>query len=459
MEWPKRALLGLRLVKQLALGRRHDNALRRVVAPLSLYLSLPDRNSPAVMVLCTEATIKSSVLIVGQYVPTSGLTSVLEYLIGHLNHCFRISLIGLNYRGPRLDRGARIYPDLLSGRENADPRRTNLEAVFEAENPDIVLLFNEVAYQALCFRRVQAAAGQCRKIVTYTAVDGEVVKAELFSGLSVADRCVFFSEFGQRQAARHIAASRLAIIPHGVDTALFYPYPGSVEAQFEGDCRRSVRRVLFSKRPDLIDAFIVLNANRPWPRKRIDLTMEGFALFARDKPANVKLFLHHPRTDDRERARILRMGRNLGISERLLLNPIISGKSEVSIENLNLLYNACDIGVNTAMGEGWGLVSFEHAATGAPQIVPRHSACADIWEGAAEFLEPVDDNVFLFASHYRLKTVAAEDLAGKLEKLYCELDYRRSMANSAYHRVTLPKYQWASIAAQWEALFTSLVRS
>jgi glycosyltransferase involved in cell wall biosynthesis len=382
-----------------------------------------------------------------------------EYLIDHLKQCFRISLIGLFYSGQPFDRGVRIYPDVLNGRENADPRRTNLKAVFEAENPDIVLLFNDISSQALCLRRVRAAAGQCRKLVTYTAVDGEVVKDELFSGLSGADHCVFFSEFGQRQAATYIAASRLAIIPHGIDMALFYPYPGSVDAQFEGDCRRSVRRVLFSKRPDLIDAFIVLNANRPWLRKRVDLTMEGFALFARDKPANVKLFLHHPRTDDHERARILRMGRNLGVSERLLLNPIIGGKSEVSVENLNLLYNACDIGVNTAMGEGWGLVSFEHAATGAPQIIPRHSACADIWEGAAEFLEPVDDDVFLFAPHCRLKTVAAEDLAGKLEKLYRGLDYRRSMANSAYQRVTLPKYQWASIARQWEALFTSLVRS
>jgi glycosyltransferase involved in cell wall biosynthesis len=459
MEWPKRALHGLRLVKQLALRRRHDNTLGRVVVPLSLYLSLPAQSFAAVMALCTGATIKSSILIVGQYVPTSGLTSVLEYLIGHLKHCFRISLIGLYYRGQRLNGGARIYPDVLSDRENADPRRTNLEAVFEAENPDIVFLFNDVSSQAFCLRRVRAAAGQCRKIVTYTAVDGEVVKDELFSGLSGADRCVFFSEFGKRQAARYIAASRLGIIPHGVDTALFYPYPGSVDAQFEGDCRRSVRRVLFSKRPDLIDAFIVLNANRPWLRKRVDLTMEGFALFARDKPANVKLFLHHPRTNDRERARILRMGRNLGISERLLLNPIVGGKSEVSVENLNLLYNACDIGVNTAMGEGWGLVSFEHAATGAPQIIPRHSACADIWEEAAEFLEPVDDDVFLFSAHCRLKTVAAEDLSVKLEKLYRERDYRCSMATSAYHRVTQPKYQWASIAKQWEALFTSLVRS
>jgi D-inositol-3-phosphate glycosyltransferase len=410
------------------------------------------------MLLCNRPAGNLSILMVGQYVPTSGLTSVLEYLIGHLKHCFRISLIGLNYHGPRLDMGARVYPDVLTERGSAGFGNNNLEALFEAGKPDIVFLFNDVSNQAACLKQIQAAAGKRRKIVTYTAVDGEVVEGELFSGLSGADRCVFFSEFGGRQAGRHIDPSRLAIIPHGVDTALFYPYSGSVEAQFEGEGRRSVRRVLFSKRPDLLDAFIVLNANRPWSRKRVDLTMKGFALFAHDKPANVKLFLHHARTDDRERAKILRIANNLGISERLILNPIIDGKSEVPVEELNLLYNACDVGVNTAMGEGWGLVSFEHAATGAPQIIPRHSACCDVWDGAVEFLDPVDDDVFLFAPHCRLKTVAAEDLAGKLERLYREPEYRCCMAKSAYHRATLPKYQWALIARQWEALFNSLVR-
>ena len=51
-------------------------------------------------------------------------------------------------------------------------------------------------------------------------------------------------------------------------------------------------------------------------------------------------------------------------------------------EMLNKIYNAVDVGINTADGEGWGLVSFEHAACARPQIVPNHTACADIWEGA-----------------------------------------------------------------------------
>jgi len=31
---------------------------------------------------------------------------------------------------------------------------------------------------------------------------------------------------------------------------------------------------------------------------------------------------------------------------------------------LNIVYNACDIGINTSVREGWGLVSFEHGGYG-----------------------------------------------------------------------------------------------
>lgn len=55
----------------------------------------------------------------------------------------------------------------------------------------------------------------------------------------------------------------------------------------------------------------------------------------------------------------------------------------IADEELNRLYNACALGVNTALGEGFGLVSFEHAATGVPQVVPDHAAMAELWGDAA----------------------------------------------------------------------------
>jgi glycosyltransferase involved in cell wall biosynthesis len=43
----------------------------------------------------------------------------------------------------------------------------------------------------------------------------------------------------------------------------------------------------------------------------------------------------------------------------------------MSDRDINILYNACDIGINTCDGEGFGLCQFEHAALGCPQVAPK----------------------------------------------------------------------------------------
>ena len=57
---------------------------------------------------------------------------------------------------------------------------------------------------------------------------------------------------------------------------------------------------MFAGLPDPENAFIVLNASRFDQRKRIDLTVEGFARFAAGKPANVRPRLHHAILGDAE---------------------------------------------------------------------------------------------------------------------------------------------------------------
>ena len=393
--------------------------------------------------------------MVGQYVPSSGLTGVLELLISHLKSDCEISVIGLFYKGPEFKGDACIYPDLAAGFQ-ADGSNPDLGRILRAARPAVIILLHDIGNQVRYLAQLRSNAPDC-KIITCTTVDGFVVHNRIFLELGNADRCVFFCDFARSQAEGLIPRENLSVIPAGVDAKAFYPCRGSVEAQFQEGGRRYAREKLFPNDPDLHDGFLILNANQPWIRKRIDLTIEGFALFARDKPANVRLVLHHARRNETQRDEDLRLAKRFDVVDRLFLTPMVEGKSVLSLEKLNLLYNACDIGVNTAMGEGWGLVNFEHAATGAAQILPRHSACAEIWEGAVDFLEPVDKQQFLFAPHCELQPVAAEDLAQKLEKLYHDEDYRCEMAIAAYQRVTLPKYDWRNIAKEWVTLFRSVL--
>jgi glycosyltransferase involved in cell wall biosynthesis len=221
----------------------------------------------------------------------------------------------------------------------------------------------------------------------------------------------------------------------------------------ERDGRLAAKRLLFPGDLGLEDSFVVLNANRAQPRKRIDLTLKGFAMFAKDKPEGVKLVLHHAVAFGEERAEVSRQAGALGIAERVTVGPVEG--AGMSDEDLNLLYNACDVGINTSMGEGWGLVSFEHAATGAAQIVPRHTACAELWDGAAEVVEPVNAYVPDFGL-LEMQEVAPEGVALALEHLYADRSYRLDMSKKAYRNATRPAYRWEHIAAQWGRLFKEM---
>jgi glycosyltransferase involved in cell wall biosynthesis len=58
----------------------------------------------------------------------------------------------------------------------------------------------------------------------------------------------------------------------------------------------------------------------------------------------------------------------------------------LSDRDINLLYNACDIGLNTCEGEGFGLCQFEHLALMKPQVAPAVG-------GFREFLNPQNSAV------------------------------------------------------------------
>jgi D-inositol-3-phosphate glycosyltransferase len=124
---------------------------------------------------------------------------------------------------------------------------------------------------------------------------------------------------------------------------------------------------------------------------------------------------------------------------------------------LNLLYNACDVGINTSMGEGWGLVSFEHGAAGAAQIVPDHSACAEVWNGRAEMIPPARRYRPEF-SVFEMGEVSAEGVAQALNNLYGNPQRRQQLAQAAYQAALNPEYSWDAVAGRFDGLFAELAQ-
>jgi len=160
------------------------------------------------------------------------------------------------------------------------------------------------------------------------------------------------------------------VFPHGFDHELYYPIP------------RKTARIFFNL-PD--DAFVILNLNRNQPRKRWDHTMIAFAELTAelykytqanpgkqfrsirlmvgttlDGPWDIKEVYQHE---------LHLRGVPIEFAEQFIV--AISNPQQLSDKDINVLYNACDVGINTCEGEGYGLCQIEHLAVGAPQVCPK----------------------------------------------------------------------------------------
>lgn len=404
---------------------------------------------------------RARLLMVGDAVAATGFARVTHSLCDALRDEYDIHHIGINYHGEPHDLPWKIYPAKNGGDVFGVQR---LLPMIETVRPSIVFLLNDLWILADYMAKLRTLPDPERpKIVMYCPIDAGPIDPEAIERVEGVDRFVVYTRFGQVEieaALTRVRARRpdfvfpeIEVVAHGVDTAIFRPMaPDGIDAAWSSGRRQAIR-TLFGDDPEMEDAFIVLNANRNQPRKRIDLTIEGFARFASGKPANVKLHLHMGVED--AGWNVMRLARRLGIDERLILTTDGDNLPSVPLAQLNAIYNAAAVGINTAIGEGWGLVSFEHAATGAAQIVPRHSACAELWEGAALMLEPA----------MRLTTpgvlthgwfVSPEAVAEALQRLYDDPDLLRRMSLAAYRNATRQEYDWSRIAMAWRRMFRTL---
>lgn len=405
-----------------------------------------------------DRSSRPSILVVGEAVVPTGYARVIRTLFGRLADHFDVHQLA-----PRWDGGPHDWPWTLHYVPDDDPHGIrSLPGVVQTVRPRMVFLLSDLSFLAPYVEALRNAGAP--PAVAYVPVESGPVTPELLERLEGVARAVVYTPYARAEVEDAIARVRLRrpgfsfpapeVIPHGVDTDAFHPLVAGGDGWARS--RALARARLGLTGPEMEDAFIVLNANRNMPRKLIDVTIEGFARFARDKPSGVMLYLHMGVEDRGWNVALL--ARRHGIDERLILTSGERLHPALSTEKLNLVYNACDVGLTTTSGESWGLVSFEHAATGAAQVVPRHTALAELWEGAAEMLDPVlrlTNPGPLSHAHI----VSPEGVAAALERLYRGPAHRERMARAAFANATRPEYDWDVIAAQWLRLFEQVLAS
>jgi len=321
-----------------------------------------------------------------------------------------------------------------------------VQSMVQKFKPDLIFMLNDL-WIMMEFFRAEVMPTDI-PIVGYFPVDaGPIDGAWIEHAIKKLTVPVAYTDYGRNEALKMQPdlQDKLRVISHGIDLTKYYHIP------------KGKACALMENTVNPMD-WIVFNGNRNQPRKRMDLTIKGFCMFAEDKPANVRLYLHTGLVD--AGYPIDRMMNRLKQSRRLYItSPKLSPSAGVTVERLNWIYNCCDIGINTSMGEGWGLVPFEHAATGAPQIVPANSGSEEVFRDGRGLLMPCrEETVTTPRILTEGKVVTVQTVADSLQYAYDNPEEMKEMAATMGDYLRLPRFNWKHIAMEWHEVFQELLK-
>lgn len=388
---------------------------------------------------------KVRVLWISDAVTPTGFSRVSHSILKNLSlDKYDISWLGVNYYGDPHNYPFRIYPASTYG----DVVGTNrVSDILRIEQPQLIFMLGDVWVLNGYLEEIKNTykKDNLPKIIAYFPVDAGDHDPDWYKNFDIVSKAFVYSEYGKAVAEKACKNKEFSIIPHGVDTDTFYPLNIS---------KAELRKKMFSNVPE--DAFIVFNGNRNQPRKRIDITMKAFKIFSEDKPDNVKLYLHMGVKD--EHINILKMAERLGIDDRLIISGKSVGPQKVTDRMLNQIYNACDVGINTSIGEGWGLVNVEHAVTGAPQIIPDHSTLTELYSDCGLLVPPITEwtiDGLMTTGHL----VDPKDVAERIDWLYKDRALLELLSLKGLYKFTQPQYSWRTIAETWDSVFDEVLNS
>jgi glycosyltransferase involved in cell wall biosynthesis len=240
----------------------------------------------------------------------------------------------------------------------------------ETVNPDIVMIYND----PIVVNNFLTAIKDVEKTFKLWVYLDQVYKGTDMGLLrnieNTVDRVICFTDSWRDHLKSRLTTSNIKfdVLEHGVDPLVFKRL---------ADTERSMARKSL-KIPG--DARVFLNMNRNSQRKRLDLTVMGFARLLKKYP-DAPLYLifvtsirpdagsfYHPVTIFIEELKRFDLD-TFKYANRLICVDTTPPNAYFADDAINQIYNAADIGVNTSNGEGFGLCQLEHMATGAPQVV------------------------------------------------------------------------------------------
>jgi len=392
---------------------------------------------------------KGKILVCADQVTPTGFSRVAHSLIKGWENDYTIVAVGVNYHG---DPHNYKYPIFPAHNGISIYGENRLVELINSNDFDLVWILNDVWVINKYLRAIKESVSKpLPKIVVYFPVDSMQHDPEWYENFDIVSEAVTYTKFAEWVVRDTNPVLDVKVLPHGVDTKSFYKTHAT-----RAEAKNYFFEPYLDKVGDLSNSFIVLSAMRNQPRKKLDIAMLGFAKFSRNKPNDVKIYMHCGIRDSS--IDVDRLANRYGISERLIVTSVKRGVQTVPDWRLNEIYNACDVGITTSMGEGWGLPNVEHAVTGAIQLVPNHSACRELFTGCGMLMNTCGD--FMFDNSLTVgKLVNPDEVANKLEYLYRNPEERERLAKLGYDKFTNEEYSWEYISKQWLELFSKLLEN
>ena len=230
--------------------------------------------------------------------------------------------------------------------------------------PNVVMIYNDLSVVSRFLDEIRKS-GLPRTFKLWVYCD-QVYNTQLQPFLDILNRdadLVFTFSNGWKKCLKDQGITRpIDVITHGFDKDKFFTIP----------------RELARKQMNLPnDRFIILNLNRNQPRKRYDILIMAFVeLIAKYPTKPIYLFCVCDKGEKGgwdlfglyKRELLLRKIPIEHFADRLMVSSVDMVFRD---EDINMFYNAANIGINTADGEGWGLCNFEQMGVGVPQVLPN----------------------------------------------------------------------------------------
>lgn len=380
---------------------------------------------------------------------STGFGIVTKNLCDHLYKDFDIFILGINH----------AYPDLTYDKEKyyvlkVDPGdllgySRFVEAV-DIARPDIILLFQDI-FNIFPLKTEHTEIFNKIPHVLYFPVDGRPFSRAWKDTLLSSDQIVTYTNWGSRIIKQTIPeVNNIHILPHGINTSIFYP-----------ESRSNIK--MYRRTFGWHDKFMVSNINRFQPRKHVNQTLRIMSMVSNgyykckcgniypkhlpecdlngcspaDRVESVKglkdtaLYLHmnlmEKMMGDRPSDWLTTYAYNNGytkddMTKTIFFNSrtVYNKQTEMTPEELNMIYNSSDIVLSTSIGEGFGFSTAEAMATGTTVLVGRHSANFDLIENEKQGILLKNRSLFSWgrdSAHVR-PIIDEQDAVDNITRMY-----------------------------------------